>query len=199
MTMPIIFCDTETTSLSAEDGEIWEFAGIRREPDGTETQLEFQIECDLGKADPASLNIGRYYERFGLKGYWDPSIDDKGNFIRLPEGEVVSSKFDAAKLISDFTRGATLIGNVISFDSERMERLLRGWNQCPGWHYHVIDLEPVIAGYALARGVPFDLPYKSSELSKWVGVEPPKEGKGLHTALGDALWVKEMWDAIHHP
>lgn len=224
--MDLCFVDTETTSLSAEHGEIWEFAGIRRSYEGSplfnspngvwdgkdsngpyvERRLEFQIECDLGTADPFSLSIGRYRERFGVKGEWEPYtiFSDEGPvgpdvFDTNPNGAVVTSKFDAAKLIERFTRGTTLIGNVISFDSERMERLLRAYNECPGWYYHVIDLEPYAVGFLKGKGVKdFTLPYKSSEITEALGVPQPKEGEGLHTALGDTLWVRDMWDAIQN-
>lgn len=208
--MDLCFVDTETTSLSAEDGEIWEFAGIRRTYKDPEHQklgfnqrrLEFQIECDLGKADPFSLKIGRYRERFGVKGDWE-TFSVPGDDAPLtdaydtnPEGRVVTSKFDAARLIERFTRNTTLVGNCVSFDSERMERLLRAYNECPGWYYHIIDIEPMIVGYAIAKGVPFSLPYSSSDLTKWLGVEEPSEAE-RHTAMGDAEWVMRQWDALH--
>lgn len=203
--MDLCFVDTETTSLSAADGEIWEFAGIRRNHEtGQERRLEFQIECDLGTADPMSLKIGRYRERFGLKGKWSPYdvlLDDmplSSAYDLNPKGKVVD-KFDAAILIERFTRDTTMIGNVISFDSERMERLLRAYNECPGWYYHVIDLEPYAAGFLKGKGIKnFTLPYKSSEITEALGVEMPKEGEGLHTAMGDAEWVMHMWDAIEN-
>ena len=199
------FVDTETTSLSAEFGQIWEFAGIRRDAEtGNERRLEFQIECDLGTADPFSLKIGRYRERFGLAGEWEPYVVNTAEsmvpvmdaYDSNPQGQVVTSKFEAAKLIERFTRDTLLWGNCVSFDSERMERLLRGFNECPGWHYHVQDIEPHIVGYAKAKGINFAPPYNSSELSEWLGVEEPGEDQ-RHTAMGDAEWVMRQWDAIY--
>lgn len=207
----LCFVDTETTGLSADQHEIWEFAGIRRTQiavEGhnavySERRLEFQIEVDLGTADPFSLKIGRYRERFGIKGTWEPYEIILGDDTVVrdahdmnPEGAVVESRFDAAKLIERFTRDTHLVGNVISFDAERMERLLRAYNECPGWHYHVIDIEPLIVGYALAKGQPFSLPYSSSQLSSFLGVDEPT-AEERHTAMGDAEWVMRQWDALH--
>lgn len=173
----LCFIDTETTSLSAETGRIWEFAGIRRSAEtGEETRLLFQIDVDLGEADPMSLKIGKYYERFD-------------------ENKAVSDDWVAAKMISEFTRGTHLVGNCVSFDSERMERYLRDYGQCPGWHYHVIDIEPIILGYAAAKGDTFPRPYKSSDLSAYIDVAEPSDEE-RHTAMGDAEWVMRQWDAI---
>jgi hypothetical protein len=38
-------------------------------------------------------------------------------------------------------------------------------------------------------------PISSRGLSRQIGVEPPAEGVA-HTALGDARWVRDMYDAI---
>lgn len=203
MTAPIVFLDTETTSLSADTGEVWEFAGIRREGDGEEKRLWIQIECDLGTADPMSLKIGKYYERFGTHGhgYQRVSISTDGGETwspdSVPDNGSVVDKFEAASLISEFTRGAHIVGNCVSFDAERLERLLRGYLQCPGWHYHIIDIEPMIIGYALRMGEKFPLPYSSKDLTEWLGVPEPDESV-RHTAMGDALWVRDQWDALHH-
>lgn len=198
----IVFLDTETTSLSAENGQVWEFAGIKcDEKTGEEiARTWFQIECELGEADPFSLKIGKYRERFGLAGMWDPlaMFDDYGKLVQTTEfpqnGEVVD-KFTAAILVEKFTRGTHIVGNVISFDSERLERMMRAHFECPGWHYHVIDIEPIIVGYARAKGTPFPLPYSSDELGAWLGVEGPSD-ELRHTAMGDADWVRRQWAAM---
>ena len=49
MSAPLVFMDTETTGLSLAD-DIWEFAGIRREPDGSEVRLHLFITHDRDKA-----------------------------------------------------------------------------------------------------------------------------------------------------
>lgn len=39
------------------------------------------------------------------------------------------------------------------------------------------------------------LPWRSDELSRLIGVEPPGEAE-RHTALGDARWAARAWDAV---
>ena len=208
--MPLVFLDTETTSLNSDTGRIWEFAGIRRDfnDDGNlvgERTMWFQIEQLIHEADPFALKIGKYYERFGAAGEWaDWTVEvDDGTLIdpikewtRWPVKGEVTSTYTAAKLIEEFTKDATIIGNVIAFDAERLERLLKAEGRLPRWHYHMIDIEPMVVGHALARGLTFDLPYLSSQLTAYLGVPEPDETL-RHTALGDATWVKDQWDALH--
>jgi hypothetical protein len=59
------------------------------------------------------------------------------------------------------------------------------------WHYHLIDVEALIAGrLAIAP------PWKSDDLSRAIGVEPPSD-QDRHTAIGDARWVKQMYEAVY--
>jgi hypothetical protein len=197
----IVFLDIETTSLSADTGEVWEFAGIRRDEHGSDKgRLWCQIDASLSTADPVSLKIGKYYERFGQNGIWcsEDFMMDNG-FVAddfYPEqGERVLPAL-AARLIAKFTRDAHIVGNVISFDAERLERLLRKYGHCPGWHYHIIDIEPMIVGHALANGHRFLRPYDSTDLTHWLGIAEPTEEE-RHPALGDAAWVMRQWDALH--
>lgn len=170
MSLPYAFIDTETTSLDAETGEIWEAALI--EPDGTEHQ--WFLPVDLGRADPLSLRIGRYYERH-------PDADGTG---------LVSDPLDFAYDFSRLTADKChLIGAVISFDEERLRKLLRANGACPDWAYHLVDVEALIAGM-LAIPPPWD----STELSLAVGVKPDEFEK--HTAVGDALWAKALYEAV---
>lgn len=207
--MPLAFLDTETTSLNPETGRIWEFAGIRRDfndddsGEFTERVIWFQIEQSLEHADPFSLKVGSYYQRFGLAGDWEP-ISMFGDDVPITDpykdawpvkGQVVST-YDAARLIEEFTADTTIIGNVISFDAERLDRLMKAEGRLPRWHYHIIDMEPMIIGYALAKGARFPLPYASADVGAFMGVPEPDETL-RHTALGDADWVKRQWDALH--
>jgi hypothetical protein len=198
----LVFVDTETTGLHPEHHHIWEFAGIRRAEDGSETTMLLQVEVNLEQADPFALNVGKFWDRYGKNGVWldNPAVEAgwSGSLFwssQIPtRGELVSPMV-AAGLIQTFTHGAHLIGNCVSFDAERMARLLYSESLLPTWHYHVIDIEPILVGYAKAKGQDFPLPYSSSEVSKWTGVEEPGEGE-RHTALGDARWVQRQWDAI---
>lgn len=198
----VVFLDCETTGLHPEQHRIWEFAGIRRDLDTMqETRMHLQIAGSLEDADPFALNIGKFWERFGSQGEWNPMSTPEwvgflSDFSEVPQkGEIVDSGM-AAGLIRQFTHDAHLVGNCISFDAERIARLFYGENLLPTYHYHIIDIEPMIVGYAKAKGKTFPLPYSSSAVSEWLGVEEPTEAE-RHTAMGDAEWVMRQWDAIH--
>ena len=63
---PIVFIDTETTSLRP-DRKAWEVAMIRRadlDDVGDETSFFIHTDdIDLPNADPFSLNVGRFWDR----------------------------------------------------------------------------------------------------------------------------------------
>jgi hypothetical protein len=116
------------------------------------------------------------------------------------------------------THGLHLAGAVVSFDAERLWKLLRANGECPMWHYHLIEVEALAAGWVAAqcigqandgksRGtIPVSVdgkiidningrpPWKSDSLSRAVGVEPDDFDR--HTALGDARWAKAIYEAV---
>jgi hypothetical protein len=193
---PICFIDTETTGIHP-DRLPWEIALIKR-PDADyldeETLLIQIIDVDLSNADPFGLKVGRFYERH----YWyaeSKSIP--------PECQCIG-EHEAAVLVERFTRGSHLIGAVPSFDAETWDKMLRRHNLLPAWHYHLIDVEPLaigfIQGFNLSnpkgRELPsFSLPWKSDELSRAIGVEPPTDAE-RHTAMGDARWAQRTYDKV---
>lgn len=78
-----------------------------------------------------------------------------------------------------------------SFDDAFLKRFMLANGQARStWHYHLIDVETLIAGKLGIRP-----PWKSDELSKAIGVEPPNDDE-RHTAIGDARWVKRMYEAV---
>jgi DNA polymerase III epsilon subunit-like protein len=108
-------------------------------------------------------------------------------------------------------RGAHLVGAVVSFDADVLDRRMRAHGICPSWHYHLIDVEALAIGYLRGRGWPkahwgdpearsgeaFDpaqLPWKSDDLSAALGVTVSDEDR--HTALGDAKWAMRVYDAV---
>lgn len=220
---PIAYVDTETTSLSAETGKIWEFAGIRYDfltPDvarergpsawvstpfgaAFETSMVVQINQSLGEADVMSLKIGMYHERFGKNGDWNSfEITDFGNPVpiyraKFPQKGEVAEPGEAAVMIEEFLRGTSIFGNTINFDHERLERFLRWENLCPAWHYHPVDVKTFAAGVLSAHGHDLSFPFYSSEISELMGVPQPTEGQDLHTAMGDTTWTRNLhWAAL---
>lgn len=200
---PIAFVDTETTHLDAEIGEVWEVAIILRDYDNTPTDTEYvwQIRPDLATADPESLKIGRYLERFVVPPQAEAAWTGYGDGPVLPmkRSEVVAA-------VMDVLSGAVMVGSNPGFDDRFLRRLLG-----PGaaqWHYRPVDIATLAAGYRYGQWAsgayggdflfPHDFPrfpFSSRDLSRAVGVEPPGDDVA-HTALGDARWARDVFDAV---
>lgn len=185
MSRPLVFLDTETTSLAA-DREVWEVAWVR-EHDGAITEGDascrrspctgtraFIGDVDLSTADPAALAVGRFYERH--PGAYN---DARPDVSRASDRETVADLHRA-------TIGATIVGACPWFDTHAIERLMRRHGLCPQWHHRLICVESLVAG-SLGRLVG-GLAACMTELGLvW-------EGKP-HTALGDALAARAIY---HH-
>ena len=181
MTTPLVFMDTETTGLALDD-DIWEFAAIRREGDGShDYPLHLFIEHDPDKAAKLPESFRR-----DLESRFDP------HFAVSPR--------DAARLIAHILRPgergkAHVVGAVPNFDTERVALLLTAHGLTPPWHHHLIDVENLAVGFARGRfRADPPLPWDSDDLSRTVGVEPP--GDGRHTAMGDAMWARDIYDRV---
>lgn len=216
---PLAFIDTETTGLDADHHEIWEVALILRRldrPDGgperylPDEEYVWQLPVDLSRADPIALNIGHFHERRWAISSRRPLEVLAGRDRTLRSIVPTLRLADWATTFVNLTRGAHLVGNVVSFDEERLRRLLRRHGQCGMWHYHLVDVEALAAGWLAAhhRGQSpdgplddrFDLarpPWDSTELSLAVGIDP--ESYDRHTALGDARWARDTYDAVIPP
>ena len=195
---PVAFVDCETTGLDPDRHEIWEVGLIL--PDGSEH--EWQLPVDLSRADPMALKIGGFHERRGV-------------YSDRREGTPMSSHLFFAHEFVKLTNGLHLAGAVVSFDADRLWRLLRASGECPMWNYHLIDVEALAAGWLLgvrhdaadmageasdamtehaANVVTARPPWNSTELSLAVGVNPDQFDR--HTALGDARWAAAIYEAV---
>lgn len=191
VTAPLAFIDTETTSLRP-DRKAWEVGLVLREPGRDDAEHRWLIraaDLDLGNADPAALRVGRFYDRHPEYGGPD---------------DPVWAEAVALREIERLTRGAHLVGAVVSFDADVLGTRMRASGICPSWHYHLIDVEPLVVGYLSAyerRGrlltAKIGLPWKSDDLSKGLGVRVSDDDR--HTALGDARWAMRLWDAVMAP
>lgn len=177
---PICFVDVESTSLDRYTREVWEVAAIRREPDGTEDSYTAKVAgVDLSEASPASLKIGRFYDRYEMRYARTP--------VMMPPVPY-DHPARIATIVERMTRGAHLVAAVPSFEDTSLAPLLKRHRLAPAWHYHLVCIENVLAGYFGV--VP---PYSSDELSMRIGVDPAQFER--HTAMGDVLWVRAQWDA----
>lgn len=205
---PVAFVDCETTGLDPDRHEIWEVGLIL--PDGSEH--EWQLPVDLSRADPIGLAKGRFHER-----RWQ---QDRIGVSQLVNGRWHSTPPNFANSFVRLTRGLHLCGAVVSFDADRLWRLLRASGECPMWHYHLIDVEALAAGFiagsraalahitpstgeaywagtrtlAAAEGPDAQPPWNSNDLSRAVGVNPDDFDR--HTALGDARWAAAIYKAV---
>lgn len=205
MTNNVVFVDTETTGLDPIRHQIWEVGLINSD----DIEHRWFLPVDLAKADLVALNIGRYHERHPY-GHATPWVTD----FEVTRPERFAEEF--AKL----TWGKHLAGAVVSFDAERLARLLRANGQCPGWHYHLIDVEALAVGYIagcrqavddvvdttgealwagthswhVAEGHDVTPPWKSDQLTETLGITVDDMDK--HTALGDARWAKAIYDKV---
>lgn len=176
----LLFVDIETTSLDPETGEIWEVGMIIRDGgEALDMELRAFLDVTLEHADPISLSIGRFHERHH-QGNTDPRVDP----------DQIHSQADFAEVFAAISHGAYLVGNVVSFDEERLRRLLRRHGIVPSWNYHLVDVEAMIAG---KLGI--EPPWKSTSLSEALGV-PVLSPKRAHLALNDARWSRDLYDAV---
>jgi hypothetical protein len=189
--IPIAFIDTETTHLSSEIGEAWEVAVVLREADAVhspddDVEYVWQITPDLTVADLESLRIGRFRERYRVPGHAGAA------FTAYATDAVPMTRVEAVTAITNVLSGAVLIGSNPGFDDRFLRKLLG-----PGsaqWHYRPYDIVQLAAA-AVGLEAAGPLPWSSRKLSRAVGVEPPGDDVA-HTALGDARWARDVFDAV---
>jgi len=185
----VVFLDTETTGLNPLTDHVWEVAALRCELGQPAEALHFLVDnAPPGDEYLASKFAADYRARYN------------------PERAVVRAV--AATRLRDIFRGrAHMVGAVPSFDAERLGvmRRLAGFDEPDPWHYHLIDVEILAVGYLRAKRKfgayrpgqieeALALPYDSNLVSRAVGVEPDEFDR--HTAMGDVLWAKAIYDAV---
>lgn len=214
----IVFLDTEAVTLKPGPDVLWEVAMIVRVNDvKPDMELRWQLRPNMDRADPTSLVISGFDRRFAVKpGEW-AHIWSTTSENDPYDGPV--SRYAAVIGMNDAIHGAHVYGIVPSFDTIRLESMFwqeLQWNYPtqagPNWHYQLHDVEDLAMGYLRGRVVETGLrqpdvdptrwtsamrvPYDSLALSTALGVTPPAES---HTAMGDARWARDLYDAVMTP
>lgn len=168
----LVFVDVETTGLDPARDEVWEFAAIRREENGTEAHLHLFVEHDPAKA----------------RALPDPFRADLE--ARFPADKAVSP-WTAASKIARFTSArhgekVRLVGACPWFDAGHLTALLTRHRFAPSWSHRLIDVETLAAGKAgrLMNGL--------ADAAATFGIENP----AAHTAMADAETAMRVFDAV---
>lgn len=159
----LIFLDTETTGLEDDKHAVWEIAYAIN--DG-EIQSHVVVHS-LMTADPAALEINKYYERF-----------PDGARSRGPQVDL---------MIREILKGNTLVCSNPSFDRGFLKAR---WKESP-WHHRSVDISS-FAMPLLGHDRPMGLATVAAELRS-MGYEIPWED---HSAAGDVRAMRECYWAL---
>lgn len=195
----IIALDTETTGLDPDTEDVFEVAMIDLDTDRE------QVVCLMPRPEvveamhPKAAEVNRYHERRAA------------GELRFVAPDV------GMETIREMLDGAHIIGAVPDFDTRFLTALFgrrfAALVDTPRWHYHLIDIEAMAVGWLHGRSheaseqfkartplltatrPDIDLPWRSDDLSRACGIEPPSDAE-RHTALGDARWVARWYRAL---
>jgi len=163
----LVFLDVETTGLDPRVHRVWEWAVI---VDGIAytAQVELPVGHIEGVADPESLAIGGFHDRYGTR---------------------VHTARTAAADIARLTDGRTLCGAQTHFDARFLGDLLLEQGITPGWHHRVYDVESAamaVFGWPEPRSL--------SDTARALRID--LDGYERHTAADDARLAAEVHDRL---
>lgn len=165
--MKLAFLDLETSGLYPAQHEIVE-VGIVLDVDGDVTdEFTCSLPFDLAAAAPQALEVNGWGKR--------------------PFPAEMDSA-EAVARVDAMTRDAFMVGNCPWFDDAFLRVWFAAHGRSPGWHYHLVDVENLIAGKLGLRP-----PWNSETVSEAVGISVPTD---QHAALADARWSRDLYYAV---
>lgn len=204
----IAFVDCETIGLDIDLHAVWEVGlilrGSKKLDDGTTVVEDAEYSWllpveNLAFADPFALKLCGFHDRHpsGLA-----NIDKSDGRVGQIEAGKIDSLEKFSRQFAALTRGAHWAGMVPSFDEERVRRIVRSVGLTHEWHYHLIEIESLVAGWVKgkygtkdeAERKALELPWDSKELSACVGIN--SDDYERHTALGDCRWGRDLYDVV---
>ena len=175
----LVALDTETTGLDPDTEDVFEVAAVDLASGHEDVWRVPPRDEVVAAMHPKAAEVNQYHYRTSVAGWvWD-DVDDALDDIFL------------------WLDGAHIVGAVPDFDARHLASLFRRFGmEPPRWHYHLIDVEAMAVGWLHGIGHPamqhLALPWRSDDLSRACGVEPPTDDE-RHTALGDARWVARLY------
>lgn len=137
------------------------------EPEGRVVNVS--LDFNFKTAEPKALEVNGYGKR-----EFAPSADNAEFAVQL------------SKDLHD----RAIIGNNVQFDMNFLREFLRRHAMIPTWRHSVIDLKAIAGG---VLGI--EPPWHIDTLCEKLGADPP--GANQHTALGDAIWNREFYQACY--
>jgi hypothetical protein len=165
MTIPlaaVVDCET-TADVPAPAGVLL--------PDGNWQREVFYPKPDLSVADPGSLRMNHFYERY-------TAVTDREQAPRF-----------VAEAVARLLAGRWIVGSVPSFDANMLDPWLRRNGQAPAWHYRLGCVESFAAG---KLGI--EPPWETEDLYRGLGLIP--ENFERHTAEGDRDLAIAVYEAV---